>query len=81
MARNKEAAYVLPADASTSAEPQHFGGVFPGLHTPGKPTAISEIGDAAFDADAAAAAIKEHGLPLEKAGAAPATSHSEDGDG
>jgi len=71
MAQKKEAAYVLPEDASTSSEPQHFGAVFPGLHTPGVATAVSDIGDASFDADAAAKAVKEHGLPLEKTSAAP----------
>jgi hypothetical protein len=76
MAKPKTAAYVLPKDASTSAEPQHFGVVFPGLLTPGQPGAVSDIGDESFDAAAADKAIKEHSLPIEKVGAA----HSAEGD-
>lgn len=68
MAEKKEqVAYVLPADASTSSEPQHFG-VFPGLFTPGVPVALADL---ELSPDRAAALVKEHNLPLEKTTAKP----------
>jgi hypothetical protein len=63
----KEAAYVLPEDAVSSSEPQHFG-VVPGLWTAGEPVAVSDLG---LTADEMAALVKEHNLPLKKTTAAP----------
>jgi hypothetical protein len=76
MAKPKTAAYVLPKDASTSAEPQHFGAAFPGLHTPGVGNAVDAIGDESFGESEADERIKALSLPLEKTGAA----HPAEGD-
>jgi hypothetical protein len=52
---------VLPAGASSSVEAQTFGGVFPGVWTPGVPQPVAAVG---LTAAQARRLIALHGLPL-----------------
>ena len=61
--RNQESTLVLPAGRSQSMEPQTFPG-FPGVFTPGKPVALSDLGLTSAEATSM---IREMWLPLVQA--------------